>query len=131
MIFTVLSCKNMVNRKNHTKICVINFTVKKQQFFRWCSLEIWVPLMTQWGDGAPWWRNDKLRPLDNVMGNSRSQWGPLNDAMINWDLLIPWLGGKLEIIILMTWSWGYWGPRWRNGTFGAFWWRNGEIENPL
>ena len=29
-----------------------------------------------------------MGPLNNVIGNSRSQWGPLDDAMINWDLLI-------------------------------------------
>ena len=41
-------------------------------------------------NGAPWWGNYKLGPLDNVIGNSRSQWEPLDEAMINWDLLITW-----------------------------------------
>ena len=121
-----------------------------------------------WGNGAPWWRNDKLGPIDYVMENSRSQWGPLDDAMINWDLLITWreirghhfddimrkfdraLDGTMENLGPLMTQWGNWkplirwwwtgglndliwkremGPWWRNGTFGALWWCNGQIRD--
>ena len=50
--------------------------------------------------GALWWCNDKLGPLYNVIGNSRSQWGPLDDEMHKLGLLTTWWE-----IILMAW-WG-------------------------
>ena len=56
-----------------------------------------------WSDremGALWWCNDKLGPLYNVIGNSRSQWGSLDDEMHKMGLLTTWWE-----IILMAW-WG-------------------------
>ena len=62
--------------------------------------------------GAPW-RNDKLGPLDNVMGNSRSQCGPLDDTMINWDLLITWWEIRGHHFDDMMRKWGPLMVRWK------------------
>ena len=109
----------------------------------WCILEIWVPLMTQWGplDDAminwdpliTWWEirghhfDDMMRKWGPLIAQWKI-WGPLMTQWGNWKPLIKqwessgakWPDGKNKKL----------GPWWSNGTFGALWLCNGQIRDP-
>ena len=73
--------------------------------------------MTWWGNWGP------LMAQWKILGPFMTQWG-------NWKHLIKQWGNCVGEAKWPDGETGKMGPWWRNGTFGALWWSNGQIRDP-
>ena len=104
----------------------------------WCNGQIRDPSNGKIGPLMAWWGNwealDLLITWWDIIGHhfdDMRKWGPFDDAMGKLETLNKAMGklwgGGWGNYLMGKWEMGPW---WRNGTFAALWWCNGQIRDP-